>query len=329
MPDNSKQRQPWQRYLAESIGTFGIVFAGCGAIITNHMTAGTVSHVGISVTFGAIVAIMIYALGPISAAHFNPAVTIGFAVARRFPWRYAPNYILAQCFGAICGGGLLYLLYPHETEPTKKFLTGQQLEQAIKVAEDTGNDLALLALMLGGWSGMNLMEICKLKQRDFDFKAGTVAVGESGAKNKYRRRVIPLPAFVQEAVKGILYRQSMVDMEGSLVNVPINLTDRIHQTISRPIHRLFKQAGLQGVCSAKDLRKTFINLAIAAGSERETLRRYVGHVPSDVMSDNYEAFAHRFPAEIVEKIIAHREKVHTDIHTTGEQKEAIGTGNAR
>lgn len=115
MPDNSKQRQPWQRYLAESIGTFGIVFAGCGAIITNHMTAGTVSHVGISVTFGAIVAIMIYALGPISAAHFNPAVTIGFAVARRFPWRYAPNYILAQCFGAICGGGLLYLLYPHET----------------------------------------------------------------------------------------------------------------------------------------------------------------------------------------------------------------------
>ncbi len=133
-----------------------------------------------------------------------------------------------------------------ETEPAKKYLTGQQLEQAIKVAEDTGNDIALLALILGGWSGMKLVEICKLKQRDFDFKAGTVAVGKSGAKNKYRRRVIPLPAFVQEAVKGILYRQSVVDMEGSLVNVSIGLSDRIHQTISRPIHRLFKQAGLHG-----------------------------------------------------------------------------------
>lgn len=112
MPDNSKQRQPWQRYLAEFIGTFAIVFAGCGAIITNYMTSGAISHVGICVTFGAVVAIMIYALGPISAAHFNPAVTIGFAVARRFPWRYVPRYITAQCLGAICGSGMLYLLYP-------------------------------------------------------------------------------------------------------------------------------------------------------------------------------------------------------------------------
>ena len=107
-------RQPWQRYLAEFVGTLAIVFAGCGAIITNHITMGAVSHVGICLVFGAIVATMVYALGPISAAHFNPAVTIGFATARRFPWRYAPSYILAQCLGALCGSGLLYLLFPVE-----------------------------------------------------------------------------------------------------------------------------------------------------------------------------------------------------------------------
>src|SRR5437667_3413934 len=86
-------RRPWQRYLAEFIGTFALVFAGCGAVISDAMTGGRVSHVGIALTFGFVITVMIYALGPISAAHFNPAVTLGFAAARRFPWRHAPAYI--------------------------------------------------------------------------------------------------------------------------------------------------------------------------------------------------------------------------------------------
>src|SRR5438067_1598816 len=59
--------QPWQRYLAEFIGTFALVFAGCGAVISDTMTKGAVSHVGIALTFGFVVTVMIYALGPISA----------------------------------------------------------------------------------------------------------------------------------------------------------------------------------------------------------------------------------------------------------------------
>jgi MIP family channel proteins len=110
-PTPDASRRPWQRYLAESLGTFALVFAGCGAAISNTMTGGGVSHVGIALTFGFVVAVMIYALGPISAAHFNPAVTLGFAAARRFPWRHVPAYLLAQAGGALLASLLHRLLY--------------------------------------------------------------------------------------------------------------------------------------------------------------------------------------------------------------------------
>jgi MIP family channel proteins len=107
-------RKPWQRYFAEFIGTFAIVFAGCGAVISNSMSQGAVSHLGVALTFGFVVAVMIYALGPVSAAHFNPAVTLGFAAVRRFPWRYAPAYITAQTGGALFASFLHRLLYGAE-----------------------------------------------------------------------------------------------------------------------------------------------------------------------------------------------------------------------
>lgn len=104
-------RKNWQRYLAEFIGTFALVFAGCGAIITNHAKQGVVGHVGFCLTFGFVVLAMIYALGPISAAHFNPAVTFGFCVAKRFPWRHAPAYMAAQFLGAILASLMHGLLF--------------------------------------------------------------------------------------------------------------------------------------------------------------------------------------------------------------------------
>lgn len=110
-PTEDVRRQPWQRYLAEGIGTFALVFAGCGAVISDTMTGGGVSHLGVALTFGFIVIVMIYALGPISAAHFNPAVTLGFVSARRFPWRHAPAYIGAQIGGALLASFLHRLLY--------------------------------------------------------------------------------------------------------------------------------------------------------------------------------------------------------------------------
>ena len=98
-------------YLAEGIGTFGLVFAGCGAIVINALSKGQVTHVGVGLVFGLIITVMIYALGHISGAHFNPAVTLGFVVARHFPVKRLFGYWLAQCSGAILAAGCLRLLF--------------------------------------------------------------------------------------------------------------------------------------------------------------------------------------------------------------------------
>jgi len=101
-----------KRYIAEAIGTFGLVFCGTGAIVINEFTGGTVTHIGIAVTFGLIVMGMIYAFGDISGAHFNPAVTIGFAYAKKFPWREVPAYCISQIAGAFVASGILLFLFP-------------------------------------------------------------------------------------------------------------------------------------------------------------------------------------------------------------------------
>ncbi|KAG5528104.1 hypothetical protein RHGRI_028890 [Rhododendron griersonianum] len=75
-----------QKVIAEVIGTFFVIFSGCGVVIVNNLYGGTVTFPGICVTWGLIVMVMIYSVGHISGAHFNPAVTITFAIFRRFPW---------------------------------------------------------------------------------------------------------------------------------------------------------------------------------------------------------------------------------------------------
>ena len=94
---------------AEFIGTYALVTAGCGAIMVNADT-GALTHVGIALTFGLIITVMIAATGHISGAHFNPAVTIAFALTRHFPWREVLYYLAAQVLGAVCGAVTLRLL---------------------------------------------------------------------------------------------------------------------------------------------------------------------------------------------------------------------------
>ncbi|MDQ6601441.1 MAG: aquaporin [Chloroflexota bacterium] len=96
-----------QAALAEGIGTFALVFAGTGAVIIDTTTGGAVTHVGIGLTFGLVIFVMISAVGHISGAHFNPAVTLAFAFARHFPWSRVAPYLLAQVGGALLASVLL------------------------------------------------------------------------------------------------------------------------------------------------------------------------------------------------------------------------------
>lgn len=100
------------RYIAEALGTCALVFAGCGAIVVNDLYGGMLGHVGISFVFGLIVMSMIYAMGNISGAHFNPAVTIGFFCAGRLSAKLVLPYITSQLLGALLGAGLLRFLFP-------------------------------------------------------------------------------------------------------------------------------------------------------------------------------------------------------------------------
>ena len=91
----------WTCALAEGIGTFGLVFAGCGAIMIDTLSHGQITHVGVGLVFGLIITVMIYAFGHISGAHFNPAVTLAFVLARHFPVRRLWVYWSAQLVGAV------------------------------------------------------------------------------------------------------------------------------------------------------------------------------------------------------------------------------------
>jgi len=100
-----------QRFAAEFLGTFTLVFAGTGAIIIDDVSCGAVSHVGVGLTFGLVVLAMIYAVGDVSGAHLNPAVTLGFFVARRLNGRLIAPYVACQCGGAILASATLRMLF--------------------------------------------------------------------------------------------------------------------------------------------------------------------------------------------------------------------------
>jgi len=101
-----------RKWAAEAFGTFALVFAGSGAIVINQTSGGAITHVGVALTFGLVVLAMIYAVGDISGAHLNPAVSAGFWAARRLPARALPGYFLSQTVGALVASLTLRLLFP-------------------------------------------------------------------------------------------------------------------------------------------------------------------------------------------------------------------------
>jgi len=119
-----------KKYLSEFIGTFSMIFCGCGAMVINDFTGGIITHPGVAITWGLIVMSMIYAFGDISGAQFNPAVTLGFAVANKFKWTEVPKYMIAQLFGALTASYILLFLFPESDlgatipiiEPLKVFI---------------------------------------------------------------------------------------------------------------------------------------------------------------------------------------------------------------
>jgi len=108
---NKRKSNEFQRFLAEALGTFALTVVAAGGIMVSTISHGEVSLVAHYVAGGLIVGAMIYTLGGTSGAHFNPVVTLAFALRRDFPWRRVPGYWIAQLLGAVLAALLLRLLF--------------------------------------------------------------------------------------------------------------------------------------------------------------------------------------------------------------------------
>jgi aquaporin NIP len=157
---------------AEAFGAFALVFAGCGAIVTDTVHAGALGAVGISLVFGLVIMAMIYATGHLSGAHLNPAVTLAFALTRHFPRREALAYIGAQVLGALAAAALLLAVWPSQpaalgtTLPSvgsgsalvyEAALTAFLMFVIMAVATDTRAVGAGAAIAIGGTVGLDAL----------------------------------------------------------------------------------------------------------------------------------------------------------------------------
>jgi aquaporin NIP len=161
-----------RRSAAEAIAAFALVFAGCGAVVTNATHQGALGNVGISLVFGLVIMVMIYATGHLSGAHINPAVTIAFTLTRHFPPREAISYIAAQVIGATAGALLLLATWTSQpgqlgaTVPSvgsatalvyEIVLTAFLMFVIIAVATDTRAVGAAAAIAIGGTVGLDAL----------------------------------------------------------------------------------------------------------------------------------------------------------------------------
>jgi aquaporin NIP len=161
-----------RRALAEALAAFALVFAGCGAIVTDARYHGTLGTVGIAIVFGLIIMVMVYATGHLSGAHINPAVTIAFTLTRHFPARDAVAYVGAQIAGAAAGALALLAVWTDKpahlgaTLPTvgagsaivyELLLTAFLMFVIMAVATDTRAVGAGAAIAIGGTVGLDAL----------------------------------------------------------------------------------------------------------------------------------------------------------------------------
>jgi MIP family channel proteins len=153
------------------LGTFALVFAGTGAIVSNQLSNGALGHVGISLTFGLVIMVMIYATGHISGAHFNPAVTTAFALVRHFPLQRVLPYIGGQLTGGLAGSLAVKMLIGDAanlgtTHPGNGVWAGVAMEGVLTailmsvimaVATDTRAVGQAAAIAIGGTVGLEAL----------------------------------------------------------------------------------------------------------------------------------------------------------------------------
>ncbi len=105
-----------KNYFSEFLGTFFLVLCGTGAVVANQESGGAVTHLGIALTFGAIVSVLIYTLSDVSGCHINPAMTLGFSFLNLFPKKEILPYAISQIAGAIAASETLHLLFPNNNK---------------------------------------------------------------------------------------------------------------------------------------------------------------------------------------------------------------------
>jgi MIP family channel proteins len=156
--------------VAEAVGTFVLVFAGAGAIVVDARTHA-LGHVGVAIAFGLVIMVMIYAVGHVSGAHFNPAVTFAFALTRHFPWRSAALYWVAQIAGAVTAAVLIRASLGTDAHLGATLPSGSQAQSfvwelvltfflmfvIVAVATDTRAVGEAAAIAIGGTVGLDAM----------------------------------------------------------------------------------------------------------------------------------------------------------------------------
>jgi len=161
-----------RRAAAEGIATFALVFAGCGAIVTDAVRQNPLGTVGVALVFGLVIMVMVYATGHLSGAHINPAVTVAFTLPRHFPRRDALVYVAAQLAGATAGALALLAVWTSApadlgaTVPTvgagsalvyETVMTALLMFVITAVATDTRAVGAAAAIAIGGAVGLDAL----------------------------------------------------------------------------------------------------------------------------------------------------------------------------